>query len=248
MPWIEIFLALAVFVISFFSVMSGGIGLLTRPLLILAGFPPGIAIGTFRIANLAARLSGLISFRRNHVDIDFKLALILFIPSFIGGIIGAEIVSIVDPERIKHLLGVFILFMGVILLIKKEAGLIDLHHVPTKGRNIIGFFSMIAIGVVAVFIGGSGILFGSLLIFLYDKSFISSAPIRKVANFGSALSASILFIYHGLVNWYLMIIILIADGLGEYLGAKYQIKKGERWVRKVTLAIVFATGFAMILF
>lgn len=242
----DLLLGIAIFTISFFSVMSGGIGLLTRPLLILVGIPPEMAMGSFRVANMFGRLASLIPFQRGKVPIDWKLAFLLLIPSFIGGAIGAEIIRQVDPTHLKRLLGIFILAIGMVLLIKKEIGIRDKGHVPTKRKNLIAGFSMILIGIIASFVGGSGIFFIYLAIFLYDKSYITSAPIRKIANFGSALSASLLFIYYGIVDWKLMLVILVADGLGEFLGARYQLKKGERWVRAVTLLVVFASGLTMI--
>jgi hypothetical protein len=247
MSWIDIVVVFAIFLISFFSVISGGIGLLSRPILILLGFPPEIAIGTFRVANLAGRLAGFSAIMHRHaVRMDWKLAGWLFIPSLLGGIAGAEIVKLLPADAIKKVLGAFILVMGLILLMKRELGLVERHEPTTKAKNTIGFIATVIIGIIAAFIGGSGILFGYMLIFVYNKSYLSSAPVRKIANFGSTLSSAIFFIIHGFVKWKLMILILIAGVLGEYFGGKYQIKKGEEWVRTITLIIVFASGLLML--
>lgn len=245
--WGDLLVALAIFIISFFSVISGGIGLLTRPVLILAGLPPQIAIGTFRVANLAGRMAGFSAILQRHgVRMDWKLAFLLFVPSLIGGVAGAEIVNWLPPDAIKKVLGSFILVMGVILLMKREIGLVERHEKITPAKKLLGCIATVVIGIIAAFIGGSGILFGYMLIFVFNKSYISSAPVRKLANFGSALSSSIFFIIHGMVNWRLMLFILFAGILGEYLGGKYQIKKSEEWIRAVTLIIVFIAGLTML--
>lgn len=242
----EIVLGVIIFIVSFFSVVSGGVGLLARPILILAGFPPAIALGSFRVANLVGRIVGLGGFvQKSTLKIDWKLAFFLFIPSFIGGILGAELVTYLNADVIKAILGVFVLVMGVLLLFEKKAGLVDTEEVLTTPKKWVGFISTIFIGIIASFIGGSGFLFAYLLIFVYHKSFISAAAIRKITNVGSALSASILFIYHGDVNWRLAMILLVADGLGEYLGARYQVKKGEEWIRRISLIIIFICGIAL---
>ena len=248
--WYELLLFLVIFIVSFFSVIAGGVGLLTRPILILFGFPPEIAIGTFRVANLFSRLAGLLSLIRgkNAVKMDWHLAFFLFIPSMIGGFIGAEIVTTVNPPLIKILLGVFVLAIGAVLLLKKDLGIVPLHHRMNRWTKWIGFISTVIIGIFAAFVGGSGILFAYLLIFNYDKSYLSSAAIRKVANFGSALSASLIFLWYGIIDWRLMVLILIADGIGEYLGGLYQLRKGTQWIRSITLIVVFVCGLAMIFY
>lgn len=245
--WYELLLFLVIFVISFFSVIAGGVGLLTRPILILFGFPPEIAIGTFRVANLFSRLAGLASIiQGKSIEMDWRLAFFLFIPSLIGGFIGAEIVTTINPPSIKILLGIFVLLIGAVLLLKKDLGIISTHERMTRTKKWIGFIATVIIGILAAFVGGSGILFAYLLILNYDKSYLSSAAIRKVANFGSALSASIIFLWYGIIDWRLMILVLIADGVGEYLGGRYQLRKGVAWIRTITLVIVFACGLTMI--
>ena len=121
--WHELFLCVVIFIISFFSVVSGGVGLLARPVLILFGFPPEIAIGSFRIANLFSRLAGLFSLiQGKKSEMDWHLAFFLFIPSLIGGVMGAEIVTIINPPLIKILLGVVILIIGAVLWIRRDLG------------------------------------------------------------------------------------------------------------------------------
>ena len=246
----DVLLFLCIFIISFFSVVAGGVGLLTRPVLILFGFPPEIAIGSFRVANLFSRLAGFTSLVRgkNGIEMDWSLALFLFLPSLVGGIIGAEIVTKVNPPLIKILLGIFVIAIGAVLFIEKKVGVVPMHRKETLTRKWIGVLGTIVIGALAAFVGGSGILFAYLLIFLYDKSYLSSAPIRKIANFGSALSASLIFWSRGIVDWRLMVLVLIADGLGEYLGGRYQVQKGIEWIRTITLIVVFVSGLALIFY
>ncbi|MBY0530054.1 MAG: sulfite exporter TauE/SafE family protein [Rhabdochlamydiaceae bacterium] len=239
-----------IFAVAFLSVVSGGVGLLSRPILILFGFPPTIALGTFRVANLFSRIAGAVSIieQQGAKNVDWMLALRLFVPSLIGGVIGAEIVSVIDASMLKKTLGVVTLVLGGIFLLNRNLGIVAMHHQMTLSKQIIGFFATLLIGVIAAFVGGSGILFAYLLIFNYDKSFLSSAPVRKLANFGSALSSSILFLWHGYVDWRLMLALMISDGLGEYLGGRFQMKHDAKWIRRITLVTVSACGIAMFFF
>ena len=134
---LELLLFAVIFVVSFFSVIAGGVGLLTRPILILFGFPPEIAIGSFRVANLFSRLAGLGSMiqGKKAVEMDWRLSFYLFIPSLIGGFIGAMIVTTINPPLIKILLGIFVLLIVSVLLIKKDIGIIPLPHRMTLTKK-----------------------------------------------------------------------------------------------------------------
>lgn len=247
MTWMDVFVFAIVFILSFCSVHNGGFGLLTRPTLILLGLPPAIAIGSFRVANLAGRMTGFSAVMQRHgMRMDWKLALWLFLPSLIGGFAGAELVRWLSPDALKKVIGAFIIVMGVVFLLKREVGLIEKHEPITKAKNAVGFVATVIVGLIAAFIGGSGVLFTYLLMFVYNKSYLSSAPIRKVANFASALSAAIFFIIYGFVKWKLVLVILIAGITGEFCGAKFQIKKGEEWIRAATACFILLTGITML--
>jgi uncharacterized membrane protein YfcA len=246
MGWFDLLVTIVIFLISFFSAISGGIGLLTRPFLILAGYPPEMAIGTYRVANLMPRMTGFSAILHRHgFKTDWKLALSLFIPAIIGGVLGAQLVTRLPADAIKKILGAFILMMGVILFFKREFGMIDRQEPATPAKNMIGFIDTVIIGILSAFIGNTGILFTYMLVFLYNKSYLTAAPIRKVINFISALSSSIFFIIRGAVSWKLMILILIAGIWGEFLGSRCKIRKGEEWIRVITLVLVFAAALTL---
>lgn len=249
MTWLDGAVFIVVFALSFGSVHNGGLGLLTRPFLILMGIPPEISIGSFRVANLAGRMAGFSILMQHHaVRMDWKLASWLFLPSLIGGFAGAELVKLLSADALKKMIGAFMLVMSIVFLLGRDVGLVERHTVITKAKNAVGFIGTIIIGLIAALIGGSGVLFTYLLLFVYNKSYFASAPVRKMANFSSALSASIFFVIYGFVKWKLMIIILIAGILGEYAGGKCSFKKGEEWIRAATLVLVIATALAMLFF
>lgn len=246
MGWFDLLIVAVIFLISFFSAISGGIGLLTRPFLIFVGYPPEVTIGTYRVANLMPRMTGFSAILHRHgLKMDWKLALSLFFPAILGGILGAQIVTRLPADAIKKILGAFILMMGVILFFKREFGMIDRQEVATPAKNLIASIDTVIIGIISAFIGSTGILFTYMLVFLYNKSYLTAAPIRKIINFISALSSSICFIIRGVVSWKLMILILIAGIWGEFLGGRCKIRKREEWIRATTLILVFATALTL---
>ncbi len=93
--------------VGFLSGMFGiGGGFLMTPLLIFAGIPPAVAVGTETAQIIASSVSGAIAqYRRNNVDV--KLGLVLLAGGIAGSLIGVEIV------RILRAAGQFELFVSL---------------------------------------------------------------------------------------------------------------------------------------
>jgi len=238
---------IAVFFATFFGAISGGAGLIVRPLLISLGVPPQFAIGTTRTANVFTRLVGLSQFNK-HNKIDWRLAFTLLIPATIGSIIGVQIVVSLDQELLTRIIGFMILLSGVTLLIKKDIGTINLGRIPSTRRKIFGAITYAITTLIATLTGGGGVINNYILLHVYKKSYISSAAIRKVAGFGGSVVSSLLFIHYGFINWYYALIILVAGSIGTYLGVRHGIHKGEEWVRYLVLIVVFVFGTKMLFF
>jgi uncharacterized membrane protein YfcA len=245
----DLLFAAIVFLTYFFGVISGGIGLIVRPLLILmVGLPPPIAIGTARIASLGTGVVGFTQFYK-FGKIDWKLAGLLVLPSAVGGIAGARIVTALDDEVLRRLIGAVILLLGALLLVRKDIGtaedIADSAHVLKRAAGLVVFSIS---SLIASITGGGGILASATLIFLYGKTYITSAAIRRVASYGGACAAAAVFLSAGLVNWKYTLMLLVAGGLGSFFGVRFGVKRGEHWGRLMVLVVVFVVGLRMLAF
>ena len=154
---IDIVVFLIVVAVNFVGVISGGAALVLRPLLIMLGMPPQLAIGTTRTANVGTRLVGLSQFHRKG-KIDWKLAGILMIPATIGSFIGVEIVVRLDPELLTKIVGVAIVLSGFFMLFKKNLGTEEQAHEPSFLMKITGSVLYCLTTVFATLTGGGGVL------------------------------------------------------------------------------------------
>jgi uncharacterized membrane protein YfcA len=245
----DLLFAAMVFLIYFFGVISGGIGLIVRPLLILlVGLPPPVAIGTARIASLGTGMVGFTQFYK-YGKIDWKLAGILALPSAVGGIVGARIVTALDAEVLRRLIGAVILLLGALLVVREDigtaAGVDDSRQGMKRAAGLVVFSIS---SLIASITGGGGILASATLIFLYGKTYITSAAIRRVASYGGACAAAAVFLSAGMVNWKYTIMLLLAGGLGSFFGVRFGIERGEHWGRLMVLVVVFVVGLRMLVF
>jgi uncharacterized protein len=243
---IDIVVFLIVFGVNFIGVISGGGALIIRPLLILLGVPPQMAIGSTRTANVGTRLIGLTQFHK-YGKIDWKLALLLLVPATIGSFVGVQIVVNLDPVTLTKVMGYAILLSGVLLLFKKKIGtVVNEESGPSLGMRLFGAILYGVTTIIATLTGGGGVINNYILIFIYKKSYITSAAVRSVAGFGGAVIGAVLFIYYDLINWHYVILIFLSGGLGSYFGVHYGIHRGEDWVRWIVLIVVFIFGLKMI--
>lgn len=246
-PGYDLLFAAIVFLTHFLGVISGGIGLIVRPLLILLiGLPPQVAVGTARVASLGTGALSLTQFYK-YGKIDWKLAAVLAIPSAVGGVAGARLVTAFDAELLRRLIGAVILLLGGMLLARKKLGT-DGNQEFTLARRVAGFVAFSVSSLIASISGGGGILASTTLICLFGKTYLTSAATRRVASYGGACGATALFLSAGLVNWKYLIVLLIAGGLGSFFGVRFGVERGEPWGRLVVLVVVFLVGLRMLLF
>ena len=80
---IVLLLAMAAFLAGFIDSIAGGGGLITVPALLLAGYPPVVALGTNKLQGLFGSGSATLSYAMNgHVDLKAAIALGTCSPSW----------------------------------------------------------------------------------------------------------------------------------------------------------------------
>src|SRR3989344_4118254 len=242
----DLLLLLAAFVIAFITMfvgaISGGVGLVLRPVLIFLGFPAVTVVASVRTAAIPGELPGLFLLHK-HKKVDWKLTSFLIIPAFIGSLLASIAVLSIFKGWLEILIGIILLIVGIFLFVKRQFGLKE-RKAPfsNTSRKVLGFFGTLIISFFGIITGGLGPLYASFYMFVYGKSYISSSALWRIAIYlGSAVAAAV-FIIGGAVDWMLFIALAIGFGLGSYLGTKYGLKKGEEWIRYIVLITIFASA------
>lgn len=248
----EISTLLFSFIIAFSAIfigcVSGGTGLILRPLLIFLGISPTVVVGTVRFAAVFGDAPSLYLLHK-HKKIDWKLVLILTAPTFIGSLIASVAVVSILKSSLEVIIGALLLIMGTILLINKNIGLKEKkYNSSNKYKNIIAFFVTLIISFFNAITGGLGPLYTSFYVFYYGKTYISASALGKTASYIGASITSLVFVISGVVDWQLFAVLVLAFVLGSYFGTRFSLKKGERWIKSLMLLIVFVSAMKMIFF
>jgi uncharacterized membrane protein YfcA len=234
----EIITLILAFIISFgtmfLGAISGGVGLVLRPLLILIGFPAVAVVGSVRVASVAGELPGIFLLHK-HKKIDWKLVSFLAIPMFLGSFIAGIAVLSILKGALEKVMGIILLAVGIILLIHRNAGIEERSIHISKTRKAVGFFGTMAISFLNTITGGMGPMFSSLYIANYGKTYINASALGKTTSYIGAGLASIVFIVGKAVDWQLALALVFGLGLGSLFGVHYGLKKGTNGSGRLSL-------------
>jgi len=86
---------------------------------------------------------------------------------------------------------------------------------------------------------GTGSFLILIFITLFGMEFLMASAHAKMINIATNISALIYFIISGNIVYKIAIPLAMSNMLGSYLGAKMAFKKGNKFIRRFYLLIVF---------
>lgn len=227
-------LVMAVGVVGgFLNTVAGGGSALTMPVLIFLGLPSSVANGTVRVAIILQNLTAVAGFRgKGHFEP--ALGLQLGLPALAGAVVGSRIaVDVPDAVFNAVLAGVMVLVLVSIFVKPKPAGeRVASAQPPTGSRRILLMAIFFAIGMYGGFIqAGVGFLIMSSLIFLsgYDLVRINAVKVAVILIY--TVAAVVVFLLNGKVAWGPGLTLAAGNVAGAWLGARFSVAGGERWIR-----------------
>lgn len=230
------FLVGAGFISAFIDSVVGGGGLISLPALLMTGLPPGLALGTNKMASVMGSLTSTISFMRSG-KIDFHIIKYLFPLSFIGSATGVYVVQQIPSEFLKPLVVILLAVVTVYSLLKKEWGRESTYTGMTRKIALLSGIASFAVGFYDGFFGpgtGSFFLFAFLMI---GFDFVMAAGNARALNFASNIAAVLAFAVAGSINFYYSIPMGLAMIAGALTGSRLAIAKGTAYVRPLFIIV-----------
>jgi len=240
MEWTwEIILIVAAggFVAAFVDAVVGGGGLIAVPVLLAAGLPPHIALGTNKLSGSMASLTSMITFTRSGY-VDWRRTGKLVPLTAIGAVSGALLLQKVPSDWMRPLIVVMLIVVTIYTLLKRDWGVIEGKAKKLTKAGTLG------LAAAALLFGGYDGFFGpgtgSFLIFtflLLGHSFVQAAGNAKLLNFTSNVSALLVFIAFGQVAFSIGLLMSVCMIAGALVGSRVAIRQGSRYVRILFVAV-----------
>ncbi len=235
----------AAFAAGTIDAVAGGGGLITVPVLLSVGLPPAVALGTNKAQSVFGTLAATTHYwRTGSLDRD-RLAL-QFVLGFTGSLAGAALVLRLSPAVLRPLVLVLLVAVAAVLTLRHDLGTVP-REPPPKALLLRRVAVLSAgVGMYDGFFGpgtGTFLILGSVSL-LGDPMQRASAN-AKVVNLASNLAALTLFTAKGVVRWEIALPMAAAQLLGGTLGARLTLRGGDRFVRRMVLAVVIALALKL---
>ena len=231
--------------------VAGGGTLISFPSLVAFGEPDIISNATNTAALWPGSLSSAVGYKKD-TTVDRGLLVMLIVPSFIGGLLGAVILVITPESTFRIVVPFLILFATGLFATRKTvarklAMKTDQGQIKTIGR-VWGFFFQLFVAAYGGYFGaGIGILMlGSLGVMgLRDVNVMNAMKTTLAAIIN--VTAFVFFAIKGLVVWPLALLMAVGAIVGGYVGARSakHIRESYLQLLIVVVGLIIAMWFLM---
>lgn len=237
-------IALVGFVASVINTIAGGGSLLTLPLLVALGLPPGLANGTNRVGVVMQMVASAGTFHRRGFR-DYRLFVRLVIPMTLGSLAGAFMATRLHDELLRVVFGVMLAAWAVLLVVRPGRFL----HAPPQPRAIgpLALVLSVLVGVYGGFLqAGVGFPLLALFVLYLGYPAVEANAAKSVLTLVYSLVSLPVFMMAGQVAWREGLVLAAGSMVGGWLGTRLQIRAGANLVRWGVVIAVAASGVAML--
>jgi uncharacterized membrane protein YfcA len=240
----------AAFLAGAINSVAGGGTLVSFPTLIWLGLGSKIANATSTVAIWPGTVGSVWGYRRELREAEPRFR-ILVVPSLVGGLLGALLLSLTKPSTFDRMVPWLILFATLLFMAQGTVQRL-LKTADTSGRRSTRWLAgailfQLAVGIYGGYFGaGIGILMLAALSILGLTDIHEMNSLKVV--FGGSINgiAAAYFVWAGMVYWPDVLIMAVGAIAGGYGGAGAARRLGRTAVRRIVIAI--GLGMAISLF
>lgn len=240
-PTISILTIVALsFIAGFIDAVVGGGGLIQLPAVLInfPSMPLATVFGTNKIAGLSGTTVAAFQYSRK-IKFNYKLLFATGISAAFAALLGARLISNLDPAKLKPVLLFVLILIAIYTFIKKDLGSIQRKQLSENKQLVYAMLLGIVIGFYDGFVGpgtGSFLVLGFVVLLGFE--FVTASAYAKVINCMTNVGALSVFISNGNYVLNLAILMAVSNVTGSIIGARMSLKRGNKFVRIVFLIIV----------
>ena len=228
--------------------VAGGGTLLTVPTLIWLGVPALNANATSTVALWPGSLSGAWGFRREMRQADPRVYA-LIVPSLIGGLTGAILLTITPPDLFERLIPVLILFATFLFMaqerLQRRFNLTAMHHARSHWLSWTMLFQLI-VGIYGGYFGaGIGIMMLAALSLMGHTDIHQMNGLKNLLAVAINGIAIVYLLFTDLIRWDDALLMATGAIVGALIGAGTARRAGETAVSHTVVVVGLAMALAM---
>lgn len=234
MPADTLFILIVVFFLtSIVGVVTGSNSLIAVPVMFHAGIDPKIAVATNMFALFFMAIGGTIPFvRQRRFEIRPLWPMIAL--TVISSTFGALLVGVISADGLKMIVSVAMIAVALFILLRP--------HTKRASSRAVGltYLLVFVLGIYGgLFSGGYVTMLTAVCVGIYGMEYGEAVGATKLINVASSGVAAIAFMWQGLVDYKLGLILGLTMFAGAYVGAHYATRLDELWLRRIFLTAVF---------
>lgn len=211
--------------------------LITFPVLLALGYPPVVANASNSIGLVPGGITGAFGYRRELAG-QRKRLLRLGGASLLGGVIGATLLLVLDPDVFEAVVPVLILIAIALVVIQpwlsRKLASMERHEHGGAGAIAATFGA----GIYGGYFGAAqGVLLVGMLGILMDEQLQRLNALKNVLTAGVNLVAGIVFVAVAEIDWVVVLLIAAGSTVGGLLGAKIGRKLPPTVLRGVIVVV-----------
>ena len=226
------------FFTSVVGVVTGSNSLVTVPVMFQFGIDEKVAVATNMFGLTFMAIGGTIPFLRQG-SVDVRRISPLIAVTIVGSAIGAILVGLITNQSIKIIVSIAMIAVVIFSLVRPTGNGGGSSDPPAKFTLLTLVVTFILAIYGGLYSGGYVTVLTAVLVAFGGLTYSGSIGATKVINVFSSGIATLLFMWQGLVDYKLGIILAVAMFAGAFVGAHYATKLNEVWLRRIFLATVF---------
>jgi hypothetical protein len=224
------------FLTSVVGVVTGSNSLIAVPVMFQFGIDPRVAVATNMFGLTFMSVGGTIPFLHAG-KIEFRKITPLLGLTILGSALGAAIVGLITGDAIRLIVSAAMIFVVVFTLLRRGQSE-KAHQVSTAARGLT-FALTFLLGIYGgLYSGGYVTVLTAVLVAFFGMTYSEAVANTKFINVFSSSVATIVFMWQGLVDYRLGLVLGLTMFAGAYAGAHYVTKLNEIWIRRIFLTAV----------
>ncbi len=221
---------------GFIDAIAGGGGVLTVPALLMAGLPPHLALGTNKGCSTFGTTAATLTFARAG-KLGLREAAMGFGGGALGALAGAQLQLSLSPSTLRPVVLVLLVLVAFALA----------FHRPREATGDVthdaraAFAIALVMGTYDGFFGpGMGTFVIVLHVTLLGATLSGATAAAKPVNLGSNVASLTTFALRHTVIWSIALPMAAGNIIGNTIGARLAVKRGDRLVRGMVIAVSLA--------
>ena len=218
--------------------IAGGGGLLTVPVLLGAGLPAQVALGTNKFQSSCGTALAAWNYARAGL-LPWRQLVPGLIVTFLSALSGAWMVTRLDPALLKRVIPGLLLVIAVYTALRPNLGAGPQR--ARMGLTAFGIVFGVGLGFYDGFFGpGTGSFWMMACVLVMGLDLRAATGHTKAMNLTSNLASLAWFAAAGRVDFLIGLVMAGGQLIGAHLGSRMAIRHGGALIRPVFLAAVIA--------